>query len=193
MEPKTGLYEEVVSEALKFQLETLQDYDKETKRIDPEEAYLILSKYTGQVIRRALRLVREDKHGSDNENEDNEALAQQVSLCNQVIEMLAKVTKQDDLLSHKISEQHEMLLSIYLRINHIRSLKKEKAALRPLTPISESSLFTGATIEPNMVSEIKKEILTSDRIDILMSFIKLSGLLLIIEEQIGRASCRERV
>jgi HKD family nuclease len=182
MVPVSGLYEEVISEALKAQLEVLQEYQKETKKIDPEEAYLILSKYTGQVIRRALRLVRETKSTNESNNEDSEVLAHQVSLCNQVVELLSQVTKQDDLLNYKISEQHEMLLSLYLKINTTRALKKEKSVLRPVTPISESSLFTGATIEPNMVSELKKEILTSDRIDILMSFIKLSGLLLIIEE-----------
>jgi len=182
MVPVSGLYEEVISEALRSQLEVLQDYQKETKKLDPEEAYLILSKYTGQVIRRALRLVRETKSTNESENEDGEALVHQVSLCNQVIELLSQVTKQDDLLNYKISEQHEMLLSLYLKINTMRALKKEKSVLRPVTPISESSLFTGATIEPNMVSELKKEILTSDRIDILMSFIKLSGLNLIIEE-----------
>lgn len=182
MEPQTGLYEEVISEALEAKLETLQAYDKETKSIDPEEAYLILSKYTGQVIRRALRLVREDKRYKKSDNEDHETLAQQVSLCNQVIELLSKLTEQNDLLAYKISAQHEMLLSLYLKINSMRALKRQKTHHRPLTPISESTLFTGASIEPNMVSELKKEILTSDRIDILMSFIKLSGLLLIVEE-----------
>ncbi|SCZ80214.1 DUF3427 domain-containing protein [Acidaminobacter hydrogenoformans] len=199
MEPKTGLYEEVISEALRSQLETLQAYEQETQKIDPAEAYLILSKYTGQVIKRALRLVREEKSGSssiidhdDHDNhdtdpdhsdkQDNKTLARQVALCNEIIELLSRVTKQDDLLTYKISEQHELLLSLYIKINTMRALNKEKAALRPLTPLSESSLFTGASVEPNMVSEIKKEILTSDRIDILMSFIKLSGLLLILEE-----------
>jgi superfamily II DNA or RNA helicase len=176
MTMKSGLYEEVISETLRAQLEKLQEFSHETKKIDPEEAFIILSKYTGQVIRRALRAVREGKH------EESETLALQVMLCNQVIELLSKVTQLDDLLTYKISEQHEMLLSLYTKMNAIGALGKEKAALRPETPISESSLFTGASIEPNMVSEIKKEILTSDRIDILMSFIRFSGLVLILDE-----------
>ncbi|MDO9592367.1 MAG: DUF3427 domain-containing protein [Erysipelotrichaceae bacterium] len=173
---KTGLYEEVISDELQTQLEKLQDYSHETKKIDADEAYIILSKYTGQVIKRALKIVREDRL------EENETLTKQVSLCNQVIDLLSRMTQQDDLLTYKISEQQKMLLSLYSKINSMHALGKDKATQRPETPISESSLFTGASVEPNMVSEIKKEILTSDKIDILMSFIRFSGLVLILEE-----------
>ena len=81
----------------------------------------------------------------------------------------------------RLADDGEILLSIYNKLNNIRAIRNIKE-IRPTTSIAESSLFTGSHYEPNMLSELKKEIITSDKIDMLVSFIKWSGLRCIIDD-----------
>ena len=53
---------------------------------------------------------------------------------------------------------------------------------RPETPLSVSSLLTATSGDPSLVSQLKQEILHADRIDILVSFIKWSGIRIIKDE-----------
>ena len=99
----------------------------------------------------------------------------QIRICNEIIDVLHQKLDDDDFAKLKLDEHAEILTSIYKTINTAQSLKKKKV-LRPVTPLTQSSLFTGSHAEPNMLEELKKEIATSDEIEWLVSFIKWSGL-----------------
>ncbi len=174
---KLGIYEEIINEKLRNQLTSLdsEDYDIEKERVDVEEARKLLSSYISDVARKALKYVR------DNESDDHLALINQIRTCNEIIKTLSERLDEEEFQTLKIAEEGEILTAIYSRINSIRSIKKE-VGVRPVTPISQSSLFTGSNYEPNMLGELKREILSSDSIDMLVSFIKWSGLRCIIDE-----------
>jgi HKD family nuclease len=55
--------------------------------------------------------------------------------------------------------------------------------LRPLTPLAEQALFTNSKGEPRIDHELESELATSDSVDVLVSFIKMSGLRL-LEKQL---------
>lgn len=77
-------------------------------------------------------------------------------------------------LSHVLDEE-VTLSDLLLSIHEDDTLLKQLNDNRPLTSIAFSSLFTGKKGEPSMYSELKREIRTSDRIDLLISFVKFSG------------------
>ncbi|MDR7074396.1 DEAD/DEAH box helicase [Fictibacillus barbaricus] len=174
---KQGIYEEIITQKLKGDLAhlELEQFDVEKEQMDVEEARKLLSSYISAVTRRALKFVR------DNEKDDKVALLHQIQTCNDIITILSERLDDDELRLLKIEEEGEVLTSIYSRINSVRSLRKGET-IRPETPISQSSLFTGSNYEPSMMGELKKEILSADSIDMLISFIKWSGLRCILEE-----------
>ncbi|MGH4121263.1 DUF3427 domain-containing protein [Clostridium sp.] len=175
---KEGVYEQIIYEDLKNQLEKL-DSDKyilQKEPIDVEEARTQLSSYVSSVVKKCLRFIREN-----NKQSDKEAMLSQIKACNELIQGLSKLAEDKNIENLKIDEEGEILTALYSKINNIRSVKEAKA-IRPVTPLSQSSLFTGTVQEPNMMGEIKKEILCSDSVDMLVSFIKWSGLRCIIDE-----------
>ncbi|WP_202076532.1 DEAD/DEAH box helicase [Caldalkalibacillus salinus] len=173
---KKGLYEEIINKQLREELKHLDDtYDIEKESIDVEDARKVLSAYISHVTRRALHYVR------DQEKDPSDALLAQIKTCNDIIQTLSEKLDEDEFNSLHIEEKGEVLHSVYSKLNTIDKMKNSKP-IRPVTPLSQSSLFTGSNFEPNMLSELKKEILSSDRIDFLVSFIKWSGLRVIMEE-----------
>ncbi|MDV0446053.1 hypothetical protein MmiAt1_16630 [Methanimicrococcus sp. At1] len=168
-----GIYEQIIYNKIKPEIEKLKErgYDVGTEPMDIEEARKMLSSYVSEVTRKALKMIRE-KSGED------DALLNQIQTCNEIITILSNALDDEEFKSLKIEENGEILTHIYSKMNQI----KEKKAIRPVTPLSQSSLFTGSISEPDMMSELKKEILSSNSIDFLISFIKWSGLRLLLNE-----------
>lgn len=168
---KTGLYEKPINKKLNKALAELTDnFNVEKEQIDSEEAAGILSKYVKKVVERSL----------NNISESDDGLAKQIELVNKIIGAIKENTSEgitDDL---EIAEDKQ-LLSVTDKTNTIQAINDKVKVIRPVTSIAQSSLFTGAVHEPQMFSELKKEIFSCNCIDMLVSFIKWSGLRLLME------------
>lgn len=176
-----GIYEQPLNQKLQTALNDLEsrDYQILKEKIDREEAHIILSKYIGQVTRKALEYLRDDRR-KDRKKEDS--LIHQIELSNRLIELM-KLHLDDAIFEEfQLSETSEILLSVQSRMNSSLGLSDKIVPVRPSTSIASSSLFTGSTKEPDLVSELQKEIGSCDRIDMLVSFIRWSGLRLIYDE-----------
>ena len=168
-----GLYEQVINNQLDTELSAVAEARKSTAPIDKAEASKVLSQYLSEVIESGLDNVRDN--GGD--------LSAQIELTNQIVTLIQNQTKEADFASMGVARRAEQLLALLRESDpRLAAGKSAKDMDRPETSIAQSSLFTGAIHEPQMFTELKKEIVSADRIDMLVSFIKWSGLRLIIDE-----------
>lgn len=174
MELKNGLYEQVINKTILEKIERFGENKIIQKNdIDNAESSIVLAQYISGVVRKALNIVEGD---SDNR------IYKQIDICNKIIKCLNEEIKDSSIEEYMISKDAEMLLAVLDKINTSYIASGDKRIVRPSTSLSQSSLFTGSNAEPSLVTELKKEIMSSDSIDMLMSFIKWSGLRMIADE-----------
>jgi len=182
-----GLYEQIINGIIN---ENLNKVDQElviqdTQPLDSAESSKILADYLTRILREIFNYI----------DDGDSVVRDRVNLCNGILQYITECIqkgsfsfKKDEatlkrVKSFLIRQDAQMLLSLVdKKESKQAALLGAKKIVRPDTSISENSLFTGAVHEPSMVSELKKEILSSNRIDFLVSFIKWSGLRLIINE-----------
>lgn len=170
----TGLYERVVDRKLRGLLESLDSELVVQEVLDGGDSHSVLTQYMGEVLARALA-------GASGEDR----VGQQIALCNRVIALLAEHNPVAVEEGEHIDAAGRRLLEV---INGL-PLTPPRPSARPETPLSVSCLLTGTRIDPSLVSQLKREILTADRVDILCSFIKWSGVR-ILEEELHRFTDR---
>lgn len=168
---KDGLYEQIINKGLETELSST-DKLSDTAPIDSAEASRVLAKYIAEVVEKGL----------DNVADNGGDVNSQVALANRIISTIINETKENELDEMTVAERAEQLFALFDKKNSILAIDEKAAIIRPETSIAQSSLFTGAIHEPQMFTELKKEIISCNRIDMLVSFIKWSGLRLIMDE-----------
>lgn len=166
-----GLYEQVISKALSSELNNAEQLI-DTGKLDAAEAPSILAKYIAEIVEKGLRQV-----------ESND-ISEQLRLANKIVSTVAEVTNDEEFDGDTVDARAEQLLAVVNRQNNASAIDGKINIARPETSIAASSLFTGSVNEPSMMTELKKEIVSCNRVDMLVSFIKWSGLRLIMNELI---------
>ena len=172
-----GIYEQVVNHDIKDGLALLSSTQVELGAIDAAEGAKVLSAYLSHILMRgfsdvAAKLSSTDKAGQ---------LREEIALANKIISLIEAQTDNEDLHGEQIEAPGQELLEIAPQ-NSLASTEKKTHLPRPQTSLTETSLFTGARKEPSMLNELRMEIRSANRIDMLVSFIKWSGLRLIYDD-----------
>lgn len=168
-----GLYEQVINEALNRELSEIPEARKSVAPIDQAEASKVLAQYLADVVQKGLQNILDNGGG----------ISAQIGLANQIVELIGNTTQEADFAALGIAQRAEQLLALLREQDPRLAVGKTATDLvRPETSMAQSSLFTGAIHEPQMYMELKREIVSADRIDMLVSFIKWSGLRLLMDE-----------
>lgn len=173
---KEGLYEKLINQELKDEIEdSKKQVDIYEGTVDKEESPTIFGDYVGKVVKHALSVMQDNDKSID----------EQASLLNEIIDVIAAHLKGSSVRNHYIVEDESgnaQVLNAVVKKQNSLFVSNKKEPDRPETSIAHSSLFTGAKSEPNLYQEFQKEIRSSDRIDLLVSFIRWSGIRLLLND-----------
>ena len=163
-----GLYEQLINKLIVSKLDQLNRekfYIKESE-IDKAEAAKVFGQYLGNVVRYAMSLITGD-----------ESVERQINLANKIIYLIKDELNQEDFDDDIINIEAKILSAIFLKIDSgISDFEKHLKHITPYSRLSHSELFTGNNSGISLESEIKKEILSADKINFLVSFIKWTGI-----------------
>ena len=171
---KQGLYEQLINRLIGGEIKKAEEKNMyvDVAPVDTGEASKVLSQYLTEIIEKGL----------DNVRDNGGSLADQIALVNRLVDAVKTETREDSFGDMSVDRQAEQLLALFDRQDSILAVNEKAQIVRPVTSLAHSSLFTGAVREPQLGSELKKEIASCDRIDMLVSFIKWSGLRQILED-----------
>ncbi|MBW8800744.1 MAG: DEAD/DEAH box helicase family protein, partial [Streptomyces sp.] len=171
-QPVAGVYEELVTRRMQEQMEQLSaaGWRAIDDEVSEESSPHVLARHLSRAIGRRLSQLPHDKR---------------VAVANQIIESLASNSAELE-----ASDAVELVAD---GPRQLLALAEREApgvyALRPLTPLSETALITNSPEDPSLGSELRAELATADRIDLLCAFVKWYGIR-VLESSLREAAQR---
>nr|WSX51700.1 DUF3427 domain-containing protein [Streptomyces sp. NBC_00974] len=166
----TGLHETLITSALEEQLKELIAAGGAVidGQVGGESSQYVLTRHIARVIEGVLKRL---------------APGDRVHAANEILHSLGSYVGTPD-WSEPIAEGPRQLLAV------TGPATSETAyTVRPSTPLSETALITNAPDDPSLGSELRAELATADRIDLLCAFVKWTGLR-VLEQPLKAAAAR---
>ncbi|MEV6765257.1 DUF3427 domain-containing protein [Streptomyces sp. NPDC051105] len=167
--PVVGLYETLITRRLSKRLQDLEatGWKAIEGAVSKESAPHVLARHVAEIMRRVLHDLPIDE---------------QIVAANKILESLATVDGAREWIDAVVDGPRQLL-----------AIAEQEApgvyAIRPATPLSESSLITNAPEDPNLGFELRAELATADRVDLLCAFVKWYGIR-VLESSLREAAQR---
>lgn len=169
-----GIYEELVTQLVSRKISELNKnaFFINKVAIDKAEASELLSKHLSRTIKHALNIVK-------GENK----LDIQIAIANKLIGVLNEEIEKEDFEGDLVAVEGEILKAVFSKVDaHFSDFDLHLKEITPYTRLTHSELFTGGNVGLSLESELKKEILSADKVDLLVSFIKFKGIIILKRE-----------
>jgi len=164
---QVGIYEQLITQLIASRIDRNRCYVGE-RELNSSEASTWLSRFLSHVLEYAIESVP----ASD------DRLQQQIALSNQLLIWLKTQIQDNDFIEDNLlTSQGKILTALYELENPISAdFKNYIKDIFPLTGLTQSELFCGSNAGLSLESELKREILSADKIYWLVSFIKWAGI-----------------
>lgn len=165
---QSGIYEQLISKLISVKLNRLdiKQYYIQQVPIDKVEASLVLSRYIAKIIQTALNLMPQEN-----------SVLMQIELVNKIVILLRDELQDNDFEDDLLVVNNTILNAVFNKLDcSVIDYQQFIRQITPATRLTHSELFTGSNSGISLESELRKEILSSDKICFLVSFIKWSGI-----------------
>jgi len=164
---QVGIYEQLITKLITNRLDRESFYVGE-RELNSNEASIWLSRFLSNILEFAIDAIP----ASD------DRLQQQIMFSNQLLLWLkTKIQDKDFIEDNLLDSQGKILTALYELENPVSAdLKNYIDDIFPLTGLTQSELFCGSNAGLSLESELKREILSADKIYWLVSFIKWAGI-----------------
>ncbi|MFF8730275.1 DUF3427 domain-containing protein [Streptomyces sp. NPDC015171] len=159
-EPIAGVYEKLITRDVRDELERHEaaGWQAVDAEVSAESAPHVLARYIGDTVGQRLAQLPADER---------------VKVANRILQALATADAPE-------SSDGDAVNAIVEGPRQLLTLARQEApgvyALRPLTPLSETSLITNSPEDLSLGAELRAELATADRIDLLCAFVKWYGI-----------------
>jgi superfamily II DNA or RNA helicase/HKD family nuclease len=151
-----GVYERLRTPGLEAELERVAELTARFAEVEDADQARVLARHVAAAVERALL----ERVGPDARR----------ALVNSLLDVVAA---HDEQLAGEIQQLVVLSREIAPGVHELR---------RPVTPLSSAALLTNATGEPSLSAELRSELVSVDRVDLLCAFIRWHGVRVLAEE-----------
>lgn len=161
----SGIYENLISEQLKAEKKAAEQERLACieQPVDSAEHPRMIAEYISNIIQQKL-------------NDESLTPQKRIEIANRIIRDIGDVPKEE-----LLTQTDDILTAVVPEAEKVRLEQTKDSIVRPLTGFRVSNLFTGRQSKIPMYEEILRDIASADKIYIIVSFLRLSGVRLLME------------